>query len=198
LAASGESLTVIKEVNETNVSAAVDANSGADARLILRFHDTDNYVAAVYSFKEKAIYLLDRAKSSDGTPLGSTPVPTLGANIRLTAEVRAGGAILSVTDGKQAFTTPIVNVSNTTAGSTGVMHRNDGTVQSFGNFELRKSPTLVTDEHIENKLYDARGGYRGEESGLRLPGNKLILQDAYRPEILPYGRDWLLVLESHK
>ena len=78
------------------------------------------------------------------------------------------------------------------------MHRNDGTAQSFGNFELRKSPTLVTDEHIENKLHDARGGYRGEESGLRLPGNKLILLDAYRPEILPYGRDWLLVLESHK
>ena len=62
------------------------------------------------------------------------------------------------------------------------MHRNDGTAQSFGNFELRKSPTLVTDEHIENKLHDARGGYRGEESGLRLPGNKLILLDAYRPE----------------
>jgi Protein of unknown function (DUF4038)/Domain of unknown function (DUF5060) len=198
LTTSGDSLTVIKEVNEADVSAAVDASSGADARLVLRFHDADNYVAAVYSSKEKAIYILDRSKGSDGSPLGSTPVPTLGANIRLTAEVRAGGAILSVTDGKQTSTTPIVNISNTTAGSAGVMHRNDGAAQSFGNFDLRKSPTLVTDGQIENKLYDARGGYRGEESGLRLPGNKLILLDAYRPEILPYGRDWLLVLESHK
>jgi len=199
LSAGGDVLAVITEVSETNLSAAVDAHSDADAGLILRFHDADNYLAAVYSFKEKAIYLLDRTKGLDGSPLGSTPVPAIGSNIRLTAEVRAGGAAISVTDGQQTYSTPIVNVSNTSAGSAGLIHRNDGTVQSFGNFELRKSPPLVTDEHLENKLYDARGGYRGEESGLRLPGkDKLILLDAYRPEILPYGRDWLLVLENSK
>jgi hypothetical protein len=101
---------------------------------------------------------------------------------------------------------------NTVAGSAGLTHGNDGSAQSFGNFELRKSPVLATNEHLESKLYDARGGYRGELSGLKLPEmgepetsswhdfgkNKLILLDAYRPERSPYGRDWILVLEKRK
>lgn len=29
-------------------------------------------------------------------------------------------------------------------------------------------PTLVTDEHLESKLYDAEGRYRGEMKGRRL------------------------------
>lgn len=60
---------------------------------------------------------------------------------------------------------------------------------------------LVTDDHLERKLYDARGGYRGE---LRGPGwddfgkDKIILLDAYRPEKLPIPQDWVLVLEARK
>ncbi len=198
LLASGDGLAVLKDLSETNFSATVDAHSNADAGLVLRFHDADNYLAAVYSSKDKLIYLLDRSKGVDGPPLASTPVQSLGPNIRLTAEVRAGAAAISLTGGQRTYTSPIVNVTNKTAGGAGLIYRKDGGVQSFGNFELRKSPTLVTDEHIENKLYDARGGYRGEESGLHLPGEKLILLNSYRPDILPYGRDWLLVLENRK
>lgn len=54
---------------------------------------------------------------------------------------------------------------------------------------------------IERKLYDARGGYRGEMKG---PGwdtfgrEKIILLDGYRPSRLPTPQDWVLVLERQK
>jgi hypothetical protein len=214
LSADGETVTVANGVSETNLVAAVDAQGNGNAGLVLRFHDADNYLAAVYSAKEKVIYLLDRNKGVDGRPLRSTPVPDIGPNIRLTAEARGGWAALSVTDGKHTYTSGIVHVRNTTAGSAGLIHRNDGTTQSFGNFELRNSPTLVTDEHLERKLYDARGVYRGEMTGPGMdlgPGmeslgvgwsdfgkEKLILLDAYRPPKLPTAGDWVLVLENRK
>jgi hypothetical protein len=210
--ANGDMLAVLNEISETNLVAAVDAHSDSEAGLVLRFHDADNYLAAIYSSKEKAIYLLDRKVGVDGPPLCSTPAPTIGPNIRLTAEVRGGWAAVSVTDAQHRYTSGIVRVMNTMAGSAGLRHRNDGSAQSFGNFELRKSPVLATNEHLGGKLYDARGGYRGELSGLKLPEmgepetsswhdfgkNKLILLDAYRPERSPYGRDWILVLEKRK
>jgi hypothetical protein len=101
-----------------------------------------------------------------------------------------------------------VSVSNTTAGGAGLRHGNDGATQSFDNFELRRSPARVTDEHLERKLFDARGGYRGE---MTVPGldsrrsgwddfgkEKIILLDAYRPSPLPLSVDRLLILENQK
>jgi len=214
LSANGATVAVVNGVDETNVRVAVDAHGDGNAGLVLRFHDADNYLAAVYSNKEKVIYLLDRNQGADGHPLRSTPVPDIGSNIRLTAEARGGWAAVSVTDGKHTYSSGIVHVRNTTAGSAGIMHRNDGATQSFGNFELRNSPTLVTDQHLERKLYDARGVYRGEMVGPGLdlgPGmeslgvgwsdfgkEKLILLDAYRPPRLPTAGDWVLVLENRK
>jgi hypothetical protein len=211
LTASGDVLTIADDVNEKDVVAAVDAEAGADAGLVLRFHDNDNYVAAVYSSKEKSLYLIDRAKGADEHPLGSVAVPDLGSHLRLTAEVRGNWAAASITDGQHTYTSAIVRVKNATAGAAGLFARGGG-APSFGSFELRSSPTLVKDEHLERKLYDARGGYRGE---LKAPGTpqmgqmrisswddfgkeKVILLDAYRPERLPFGRDWVLVLEHTK
>jgi hypothetical protein len=212
MSVSGDSLAIAKAVNEVDVVAGVGGHSDANAGLVLRYHDADNYVAAVYSPQEKAVYMVDRKKGVDGPPLGSTPVPTLDPDFRLSAEVRGGWAAVSIADGERTYTSRIVSVSNTTAGAAGLRHENAGSAQSFEHFELRKSPTLVTDEHLERKLYDARGGYRGEMTGPGLDlgpsvhldftgwGNfgreKIILLDAYRPSRLPAAQDWVLVLES--
>ena len=212
LLASAETVTVVNGVSEANLVAAVDVHGDGNAGLILRFHDADNYLAAVYSAKEKSIYLLDRKKGADGHSLGSTSVPDIRSNMRLTAEVRGGWAAVSVTDREHTYTSEIVRVSNTTAGSAGLMHTDDATTQTFGNFELRNSSPPVTDEHLERKLYDVRGGYRGELRAHGLPQmaefgmsswddfgkERVILLDAYRPDRLPYGRDWVLVLENLK
>jgi hypothetical protein len=66
---------------------------------------------------------------------------------------------------------------------------------------LRKSPTLIADEHLDSKLVDARGVYRGSLTGkywADFGKEKAILLDAYQPPPLPMPQDWVLVLETGK
>jgi hypothetical protein len=199
LSAQGSFLDIANQPPQEDLVAAVDAHSDTNAELVLRDHDPGNYVAAVYSSTAKAVYLLDRTKGSDGAPIGSMPVATLGPDIRLSAEVRGKWAVVSITDGQKTYTSRIVPVTNTTAGSAGIRHEEDATKQSYANFELRKSPVLVTDDHLEKKLYDAKGGYRGELKGKGWDDfgkEKAILLDAYLPDPLPMPQDWVLILAT--
>lgn len=201
MSGSGEILAVISSITEADLVASVNARSNADAGLLFRFQDADNYTVGVYSAREQAIYFLDRKNGQDGSPLGRTTVPKFSSDILLTAEVRGPWAAISITDRNLTYTTPIVRISQTSAGAIGLRHWGDGTTQSFDNFVFRRSSTLVSDEYLERRLYDARGVYRGE---LRGPGwddfgkDKIILLDAYRPEKLPIAQDWVLVLERTK
>jgi hypothetical protein len=201
MSASGYSVVIANGVNETDLVASVDGRRDANAGLVFRYHDVDNYLAAVYSPKEKSVYLVERKKGVDGHPLSITPATAIGPNFRLSAEVRGKWAAVSISDGEHTVTSSIVLISNTTAGGAGLRHEDDGIQQSFANFELRKSPALVTDGHLETKVYDAKGGYRGDLKG---PGwddlatEKIILLDAYRPVRLPMSQDWVLVLDSGK
>ena len=153
-----------------------------------------------HSSKEKAIYLLDRKEGVDGRPLGRRPVPSIGRDIRLTAEVRGRWAVVSITDGERTYSSPIVAVSNTAAGGVGLRHEDKGAEQSFDNFEVRRSPKLVKDEHLERKLRCPawRISYSMIRLGRILPGRrsssreKIILLDAYRPSQLPLAVDRLL------
>jgi hypothetical protein len=91
-----------------------------------------------------------------------------------------------------------VAVSNVTPGGAGARPESSG---SSTNLTLRKSPTLVADEHLDKKLYDARGVYRGSLTGKYWEDfgkEKAILLDAYQPPPLPMPQDWLLVLETGK
>lgn len=209
LSLTGERLTTVGSVTVTNGLAAVDAQSGSGAALVLRYGDAENFVAAVYLPKEKALFVLDRQGGVDGRPLGRTPIPVIGPKIRLAAEVRGRKCAVSISDGHRTYTTPIVDLHNARAGQFGLLHRGEDT-QEFANFELRKSPTLVKDNGpLPTKLYDARGEYRGDLAGAPGPfpdgeggwddfRDKNILLNAYRPERLPvYGGDWILVLEKH-
>jgi hypothetical protein len=202
LSAPADFLATSNQSPQQDEIAAIDTHSNTSAEpnseLVLRYHDADNYVAAVYSPEAKAIYLLDRAKGKDGNPLGSMPASTLGPNIHLTAEVKGAWAIASVTDGTNTYTTSIAAVTNTTAGTAGLRHQADA-AQSYTNFELRKPSASLSDEHLEKKLYDAKGGYRGELKGTvwdDFGKEKTILLDAYQPPPLPMPQDWILVLEN--
>jgi len=211
LSASGESLTVLNGVNETNVVAAADVRGDGNIGLVLRFHGAHDYLAAMYSPQDRAIYLVDNKKGERNLPLGRTPTADIGSEVRLTAQARGNWAVVSVTDGAHTYTSEIVRVGNTMPGATGFVHGGDG-VATYRNFELRSSPPpLITAEHQDRTLHDANGTYRGELQGTgrpALPGQesswgdfgkeKIVLLDAYRPERLPYGRDWLLVLEAGK
>jgi hypothetical protein len=169
--------------------------------LLLRYHDAGDYLAAVYSPNEKVIYLLDREKGEDGRQLGSMPVAALGPSAVLSAEARGPWAVVSITDGAHTYTSQIVAVSNVTAGGAGPRPENSGSSIPVKNLTLRKSPPLIADEHLEQKLYDARGVYRGSLAGKYwgdFGKEKAILLDAYQPPPLPMPQDWVLVLETGK
>jgi len=198
---------------------AVDAHSDASAGLLLRYQDADNYVAAVFSAKEKALYWMARVNGVDGGPLGAVPVVSLGMNARLSAEVRVNWGAASITDGQKTYSTPIVDISGGPSvpelggpglpldvsmvkpGAVGLWHPEEGQAQQFGHFEVRQSPAIAPEENLNRKLVDARGVYRGE---LRGPGwddwgrNKAILLSAYRPARFPTNQDWVLVLDARR
>jgi hypothetical protein len=183
------------------LQASVDIPGDQGAALLLRYHDAGNYLAAVYSPSEKAIYLLDRQRGEDGRPFGSTPVAALAPNAALSFEARGPWAVVSITDGTHTYTSPIVAVSNVAPGGAGPRTENSGSSIHLKNLTLRKSPTLVADEHLERKLYDARGTYRGSLTGKYWDDygkEKAILLDAYQPPPLPMPQDWVLVLETGK
>jgi hypothetical protein len=83
--------------------------------------------------------------------------------------------------------------------SVGLLHESGDLNQHYDNFEVRRSPVIAEDEKLDRKLYDARGQFRGELTG---PGwdefgrTKAILLSSYRPERLPTGQDWILVLDA--
>jgi hypothetical protein len=206
LSLTGHQVVILKDVSEADAVVAVEAQSIGDAGIVLRYADAGNYVAAMYSAQEAALYLLDRKQGSDGEFLGRTPVPVIGEAIRLTAEVRGDKGIASLSDGSHIYTTPIVQIANV-RGSVGLLHKGEA-VQAFDNFELRGSPTLIQDGPLPRKIYDAKGNHRGDLVGPPLDGplkisswddfgrDKHILLDAYRPERLPTPGEWLLVLET--
>ncbi len=209
----GPALSLLKGIKETDVTATVNARADAEAALVLRYKDSANYVAAIYSPQEQAIYVLVRKDGKDDEPKGRTDLSHLGATIRLTAEVRGNTAIVSVTDGQHAFTSPIIDLIQTPIlgswsqtppafepGAVGLLNRSGHAPQRFDDFELRRPRgALVQDEKLERVLYDAQGRYRGtlEGKGWDAYGkNKTILLNAYRPELPPFPQDWVLVLES--
>jgi hypothetical protein len=115
--------------------------------------------------------------------------------------VRGPWAAVSITDGSKTYTSKIVPVSNITAGGAGLWYDGAKPAQHFTHFELRKSPTLVADDHLEKKLYDARGIYRGALIGKGWDDfgkEKVLLLDAYQPGPLPMPQDWILVLANDK
>ena len=210
LVVEGGATSLLKDVKETDLVASVDVRVDADAAILLRFQDADNYVAAVYSPSERAVYIAERKNGRDGPPRSRTLIRTTSPIVRLMAEIRDTVAAASVLDGDHTYSTAIETISIVDGGSVGLRHETPATSQRFSNFELRNSPALVKDERLERKIYDARGTYRGELAGPGLPDvprdwpigwdefgkRKHILLSAYRPDRPPVSGDLVLVLEN--
>jgi uncharacterized protein DUF4038/uncharacterized protein DUF5060 len=189
-----------------NVVATVKARADADAGMLLRYRDSDNYLAAMYSSKDKSVFLLDRQQGVDGARLAVVSAPSLGPDIQLSAEVREGFAVVSVADGKQTFTSEIVAVKTTGAGRAKLFTDATNT-QRYSGFELRESLAPPSQKPIDRQLTDMSGRHRGELEGPGSPeapgwsdygSRRQVMLDAYRPESLPGSGDWVLVLERSK
>jgi len=173
-------VTVAEEISELDLMASADANSDAEAGIILRFHDADNYLVAIYSPLLKSIFLHDRKKGQWGDKLGSVNVPAIGPKIHLLAAACGEFAALVLTDGQRTYTTPLVKVGNTTPGKTGLWLFQIGERQEFGRFAVSATPFDPPKGPVE----------------ARLPG--VIRTDEYHAPDLPSPQDWVLVLEGLK
>lgn len=173
-------VTVLEKVSDTDMMASVDANSDAEAGIILRFHDADNYLVGLYSPSLHAIFLHDRKNGQWGSALGRVHVPTIGPKIHLTMAACGDEAALVVTDGKECYYTPTVKVGNTAAGKAGLWFFQIGDRQEFHDFRLSRT-TFTPVKHEFN----------GRPA-------TLISSSEFPMPPLPSPQDWVLVLERVK
>ena len=204
----GRRLSVIDAVSEPDVAVSIGVQKAAGVGVLLRFQDPNNYVSAEYSATQKAIYIVVCKDGKSGKPQGWTAVPDNGAPFQLLAEVRGSTAIVSYVSKMGTQTSPIVDVPAGPAGPIAIASRPRVPTSAFDSVEVRRSPTIEADSHLERYLYDARGRFRGELAGPGGPGitgtvtwesygkDKHLLLDAYRPELLPTPGDWVLILAS--
>ncbi len=173
-------VAVLEKVNDADLMASADANSDAEAGIILRFHNADNYLVALYSPSLHSIFLHDRKDGKWGDSLGAIPVPEIGPKIHLTAAACGDYMALVLTDGRKNYYTPIVKVGNTTPGKAGLWLFQIGDRQEFGNFELSRAQFTPVKREVK--------GY----------ADHLIPSDEFRAPRLPSPQDWVLVLERVK
>jgi hypothetical protein len=171
-------VTVLEKFNDADLMASVEAASNAEAGIILRFHDPDNYLVALYSPLLKSIFVHDRKNGQWGERLGEVPVPELGPKIKLTAAACGEYAALVLTDGKKSCHTPIVKVSNLTSGKAGLWLYQIGERQEFGHFQLSKA------------------NFAPGKSATTTPPQSVIRSDEFKAPNVPSPQDWVLVLEA--
>jgi hypothetical protein len=204
-------LSLFDGINEKDLVAEVEISSRSDAALVLRYQDDNNYIEAYYDASRQHIYF-KRHKDGISQQIGSgISVELLGLDARLITEIRGKWGVISLTDGKTTYTTPITDIGDSPIGRFGLSYSGNGMAQRFDNFKLRQSSLSDPGTEVDRKLYDAAGKYRGEMVGPglviggafgTLPGwsdygkQTIVLLDAYRPEKLPTPQDWLLVLDA--
>jgi hypothetical protein len=172
-------VTILETFSEIDSMASVDARSDAEAGIILRFHDFDHYLVALYTPLLKAIYIHDRKNGVWGKPLGEVKVPAIGSKIHLTAAACGEYVAMVLTDGNKTYATPSVKVANVTLGKPGLWLFQIGERQEYDNFELSQTPFVPT------KL-DAAGNVHR------------LVSDEFRTPNVPSPQDWVLVFERHK
>ena len=169
-------VTIAEKVSGKDLMVSADARSDAEAGIVLRFHDPDNYVVALYSPHFKSVFIHDRRDGAWGAALGQVKTPGIGPDIRLTAAVCGEYAALLVSDGKKSWRTPPVKVTNTTSGKTGLWLFQIGEKQAFDNFEVSATTFAPV----------AAGASKGQKAPT----------GDYAAPNLPSPQDWVLVMEK--
>jgi hypothetical protein len=171
-------VTVLADIREADLMVSVDARSDAEAGIVLRFQDADQYVVALYSPLLKAIFLHDRQDGTWGEQLGHVDVPEIGPQIHLTAATCGSYAALVLTDGTRTYATPPVTLRNTARGQAGLWLYQIGDRQAFDNFQLSRTPFAPPRPASDDATQ-----------------HPLLWCDEFRGPTLPSPQDWILILE---
>jgi hypothetical protein len=192
----GKSLLLIPGIERLDGVVSVHASGDQEVGVVLRYRDPRNFVAAVYSPEEDTFSLTEISAGARRPVLAvaSAPGASDKDSVRLSVELRGAVGAVSIEAGEDRVMSEIVAVATPDPGRIGLVV-GDPAVREL---EIRESPTVVEDEQLETKLYDASGRYRGD---LDSPGwedfgrEKHLLLDGYRQERIPFPQDWVLVLE---
>jgi Protein of unknown function (DUF4038)/Domain of unknown function (DUF5060) len=188
----GPSWAVRKEVNEADMLVSVEARSDAEAGILLRFHDPDDSLVAVYSPTLKGVWIHDRQRGVYGSRLGFMEVPEIGPSIHLVAEAQGSSASLTITDGEHIYRTSPVVVTNTHSGSVGIWSERlscEGGIAGGGCRAAQNSSTEQGSQRFGDFVAD-----RIEDVAPDANSNLVVL-NAWRAPNLPLSHDWVLVLE---
>ncbi|MBE0653795.1 MAG: DUF4038 domain-containing protein [Bacteroidales bacterium] len=163
-------LTILEPVESKDVVVScAKFKSDAEAGLVMRFQDADNYIVALYSpgWKNR-VFLHDRQNGEYGPAIGDTDLGDIGEELTMTAAISGEYATIIISDGNKTWRVPPVKINNTKAGKTGLCINRIGEKQEFGKFEV--SAMSSDDSQDVSGLYLA-------------------------PD-LPSPQDWVLVLEK--
>jgi len=172
-------VTVVERISEPDLMVSADANRDAEAGILLRFHDADNYLVALYTPLLKAIYIHDRKNGAWGEPLGQVAVPEIGPKIRLTAAACGPYTAMVLTDGKKTYSTPSVKVGNVSRGKAGLWLFQIGERQEYDNFELSRTPFAPARLNVAGEVHR-------------------VVSGEFKAPNVPSPQDWVLVLEKMK
>ncbi len=191
----GSTWLVRKDVHEADALVRVDASSNANAGLLLRFHDADDSIVAIYSAASKEIWIHDRRKGKYGLRLGTMSVGEIGATMHLIAEAHGSTASLTVTDGRHTYRTLPIVVANMSPGSVGIWSESllceDG---SFSECHTAKHPEAGerASQNFSNFAAYGIGPVAADAN------SNLVIGDAWRAPNLPLSQDWVLVLKHER
>jgi hypothetical protein len=209
----GQCIATLGDISDENYVASMKARNDTDAAIVMCFHDIDNYIAAVYSAKDRSIYLIERTNRTAAPNLDVHPSRPAAAQYIFQPKCATTWERCQ-SPMARSYVAPIVGVQEGAA-RVEPMHTDDHVMQNFSGFEVRASRVLSEHELLRKRLYDAQGAYRGDLTGLYIPADqygafaigsgwddfgkhKHILLWAYRPERFPFSGDWVLVLAVEK
>lgn len=183
---------VRKDVNLADVLVKVKARSDAEAGILLRVHDPDNYLLAIYSPAARGGVWMHEVKDGKlGPRLGYMEVAALGPSIDLTAEAHGASASLTISDGQRTFRTSPVTVTDTRAGGVGLWSERmmcEGGIAGGGCKLVQGAGGGVKQSFDAFEVYAI--------SGVPPDANaNLIIAGSWRAPNLPLSHDWVLVLE---
>jgi len=192
LLAAGSSWGVFTDVNQVDTLVSVEARGDSEAGILLRFHDPNNSLVAVYSPTLKGVWIHDRQNGEYGPRLGLTEVPEIGSTVRLLAEAHGPSVSLTITDGQHTYRTAPVLVTNTSAGSTGVWSELLSCDRNVGGAACRTADNSPTER--SRQTFEKFAAYRVD--GIAPDANpNLVILNTWRAPNLPLMHDWVLVLE---
>jgi hypothetical protein len=153
--------------------------------------------------------LHDRKNGQWGDFLGKVEIPEIGPKIHLAAAACQNHAALVLTDGKRTCFTPLVEVSNTAPGKTGLWLYQIGDRQEYDNFEVSPAEFAPAKREVKGLTTKAGPGAKKElplvmhenphvQPAVKIPEVTFLPGEDYKLPRFPAPQDWVMVLERVK